>query len=51
LLRQRQFGVMVALQGGEVTQVPLAEVAGKNRPVPHDHPLLAAAEGLGISLG
>jgi ATP-dependent phosphofructokinase / diphosphate-dependent phosphofructokinase len=31
--------------------VPLAEVAGKNRPVPSDHPLLAAAEGLGISLG
>ena len=51
LLRQRRFGVMVALQGDGVTQVPLAEVAGKNRPVPLDHPLLAAAEGLGISLG
>ena len=51
LLRQGRYGVMVALQGDQVTQVALAEVAGKNRPVPDDHPLLAAAEGLGISLG
>jgi phosphofructokinase-like protein len=51
LVRQGQFGVMVALQGDTVTQVALAEVAGKNRTVPDDHPLLAAAEGLGISLG
>lgn len=51
LLRRGQFGVMVALQGDVVTQVPLAEVAGKNRLVPDRHPLLAAAEGLGISLG
>ena len=51
LLRQRRYGVMVALQGDTVTQVALAEVAGKNRTVPSDHPLLAAAEGLGISLG
>ena len=51
LLRRGQFGVMVALQGDTVTQVALAEVAGKNRLVPDRHPLLAAAEGLGISLG
>ena len=51
LLRQGRYGVMVALQGDQVTQVALAEVAGKNRPVPDDHPLLVAAEGLGISLG
>ena len=51
LLRAGRFGCMVALQGDTVTEVPLEWVAGRTRPVPLDHPLLAAAEGLGISLG
>jgi hypothetical protein len=34
-----------------LTDVSLAEVAGGNRRVPLDHPLLQAARGLGLSLG
>ena len=51
LLRAGQFGRMVALQGDVVTSVDMASVAGRNRPVPLDHPLLAAVRGLGLSLG
>jgi ATP-dependent phosphofructokinase / diphosphate-dependent phosphofructokinase len=31
--------------------VPLASVAGKNRLVPLDHPLIQAAQAMGISMG
>ncbi|MBT9456115.1 MAG: ATP-dependent 6-phosphofructokinase [Burkholderiaceae bacterium] len=47
----REWGCMVALRGAEIISVPLASVAGCSRPVPADHELLAAARGLGISLG
>ncbi len=51
LVKQARFGRMVALQAGALTDVPLSEVAGGNRRVPLDHPLLQAARGLGLSLG
>lgn len=51
LVRQGQFNRMVVLQGDVCTSVPLASVAGQSRQVPLDHPLLAAARGLGLSLG
>ncbi len=51
LVRQRQWDRMVALQHGDITSVPLVAVAGLNRPVPDDHPLLKAARGLGVCLG
>jgi 6-phosphofructokinase 1 len=51
LVRSGRFGRMVAWQDGRVTSVPIAEVAGRNRTVPLDHPLLAAARALGTSLG
>ncbi|OYV02285.1 MAG: 6-phosphofructokinase, partial [Burkholderiales bacterium PBB5] len=51
LVRQRQWGRMVALQGGLITSVGLDTVAGSSRPVPPDHPLLQAALGLGVCLG
>jgi 6-phosphofructokinase 1 len=50
LVRQRRFGRMVALQGDACTSVPIAEVAGRNRTVPLDHPLLQAARGIGVML-
>ncbi|MDE2399160.1 MAG: ATP-dependent 6-phosphofructokinase [Burkholderiales bacterium] len=50
-LRAGRFGEMVALRGDECTSVPIAEVAGRNRCVPPDHPLLQAARGIGVSLG
>jgi phosphofructokinase-like protein len=51
LVQAGGFGRMVALQGDRVTSVALDQVAGHNRPVPIGHPLLAAAGGLGVSLG
>ncbi|GAB4115456.1 MAG: ATP-dependent 6-phosphofructokinase [Rubrivivax sp.] len=51
LVAQRRFGRMVALQGGQITSVPIADVAGRNRRVPADDPLWAAARALGICFG
>lgn len=51
LVAQGRHGHMVALEGNTCIEVPLSEVAGRNRTVPPDHPLLRAAQGLGICLG
>ena len=51
LVRLGDWGGMVTLRGDALGCVPLAEVAGKSRPVPTDHPLLQAARGLGVMLG
>lgn len=44
-------GVMVAVQNGEYTSVPLETVAEKNRTVPLDDPLIAAGLSVGTSFG
>jgi ATP-dependent phosphofructokinase / diphosphate-dependent phosphofructokinase len=51
LLRRGETGRMVTLVGADCASVPLADVAGRSRHVPLGHELLAAARGLGISLG
>jgi 6-phosphofructokinase 1 len=51
LVASQRFGRMVALQGDRVTSVPLADVAGRSRPVPADHELLRAARRTGVLLG
>ena len=51
LVQAGGFGRMVALQGDRVTSVGLELVAGRNRPIPAGHAMLAAARGLGVSLG
>ncbi|MFO1267260.1 MAG: ATP-dependent 6-phosphofructokinase [Rubrivivax sp.] len=51
LVASRRFGRMVALQNERVTSVPLADVAGRSRPVPPDHELLRAARSTGVLLG
>ncbi len=45
------FGVMVALQNGAITRVPLSDVANKTRTVPLSSPLIAAALDVGTSFG
>jgi 6-phosphofructokinase 1 len=45
------FGVMVGLNGPDITRVPLDEVVGRARNVPLDSDILATARELGISLG
>ncbi len=42
---------MVALQDGDLTSVPLEEVANKTRCVPLDSPLIVASEAVGMSFG
>ena len=42
---------MVTLQGDTVGSVAIAEVAGRNRCVPTDHPLLRTVRGIGVMLG
>ncbi len=51
LVRQGQWGRMVTLEGSAIGSVPLDAVAGRNRPVAPDHPMLATAAGLGVALG
>jgi len=51
LVEAGTFGVMVAARGDSTEAVALAEVAGKRKVVPADHPWLAAARHVGTCLG
>ena len=46
-----RFGVMVGVRDDRPHEVPLAEVAGRRRTVPADHPWITAARRLGVSFG
>ncbi len=45
------FGVMVGLNGSDITRVPLADIVGRSRNVPIDSDTVTTARELGISLG
>ena len=51
LVSKGRWDRMVALQGGELTSVPLVEVANKVRCVPLTDPLVASALAVGMSFG
>lgn len=51
LINDKVFGVMVAARGDGAKPVPIAEVAGKLRMVPTDHPWIESARRVGTSLG
>jgi phosphofructokinase-like protein len=51
LVHEKQFSVLVALRGIDLTTVPLSEVAGKVRKVPLDHSLILNSLSTGLSLG
>lgn len=51
LVAANDFGKMVALQGAEITSIPISEVAGKIRTVPLDSDLIHVARMVGTSLG
>jgi len=46
-----RFGRMAAVQDGRLTDIAIADVAGRTRHVPPDSPLLTAVRGVGVSLG
>ncbi len=50
-IHEEVFGVMVAARGEGAVPVPLAEVVGKRKTVPPDHPWIESARALGVSLG
>jgi len=51
LVARRDFNRVVVLRGTQIESVPLAEVAGRCRNVPLDHPLLRTLRDTGISTG
>ncbi len=51
LLMSGRFGRVVVQQAGEITSVPIAEVADKVRTIPRDYPLISAARKTGTSFG
>jgi phosphofructokinase-like protein len=51
LVRAGRWNEMVALQAGQLTSVPLSAVAGQNRVVALDHPLLQCAREIGVCFG
>lgn len=50
LVKTGRTGRMVTLKGEGCDSVPIADVAGRNRLVPPEHPLVQAARGLGVFL-
>jgi len=50
-LNAEKFGVMLALQGSVLKQVPISEVAGQKRLVALNHPLINAGRLVGTSFG
>ena len=51
LLERREFGMMVAVQGGSTVPVPIRDVAGIIKMIPPDHPWLESARRVGTCLG
>mgnify|MGYP005842818719 CR=1 FL=1 len=51
LINEGVYGVMVAARGDGCAPVPLAEVAGKRKTVPLDHPWIRTARLVGTNLG
>ena len=51
LIQDKVFGVMVAARGDGAKPVPIAEVAGKLKTVPTNHPWVAGARKVGTSFG
>ncbi|MGD7653090.1 MAG: 6-phosphofructokinase [Verrucomicrobiales bacterium] len=51
VLDDKHYGIMLAYQGGKIKRVPLEDVAGTVRLVPHDTPLITAARGVGVCFG
>ena len=51
LVRDGRFGELVCLKGGEITSVPIADVASAPREVAPDESLLDVARAVGIEFG
>ena len=50
LIINKQYGRMVAVQGGQIVSIPLEDAASKTKFLPVDHPMIQVARKMGISL-
>jgi ATP-dependent phosphofructokinase / diphosphate-dependent phosphofructokinase len=50
-IKEEHYGVMVAARGDGCEAVPLEQVIGSRKNIPHDHPWINTARDLGICLG
>ena len=51
LVRQGEFGKMVAFAPPDIIGRPLEEIVGKTRTVPLDSDVLSTAKALGVAFG
>ncbi|WP_321519713.1 ATP-dependent 6-phosphofructokinase [uncultured Bacteroides sp.] len=51
LIANGEFGRMIALQGSEISSIPLSEVAGKLKLVTEDHDLVVQGRRMGVCFG
>ena len=51
LIINKQYGRMVAVQGGQIVSIPLEDAASKTKFLPVDHLMIQVARKMGISLG
>lgn len=51
LIRERQWGEMVCIQGSAIRSIPIEKAVHKLKLVTPDHPLVVASEAVGISFG
>jgi 6-phosphofructokinase 1 len=51
LIANGDFGRMIALQGNEISSIPLSEVAGKLKLVTEDQDLVVQGRRMGICFG
>ncbi len=51
LISENKFGQMVAIQGGEITSLPIGEINGRLRLVDNMHPLVLQGRRMGVCFG
>lgn len=51
LCKEGMFGTTVAIRGEKLTHNNIADIAGKTKWVPLDHPMIASARSIGVSFG
>jgi 6-phosphofructokinase len=51
LIIKKQYGRMVAIQGGKICSISIEDAASKTKFLPKDHPMIQVARDIGICLG
>jgi len=51
LIRKKQYGYMVAVDGRKITKIPLEDIAGKLKTVDPKSDIIREAKSVGISFG